>query len=155
MANRFERYTPLQLQSEYYSPKTIETPDFGDWSKLLLAQQGKYDALEKTKGEKIDHEFFDSELAKQVQEETNKKIDEITNVYHSGDPNAINLGNKRLQQLANEITSDASTGTRYYLKAKKEQYQKLKDDFLKQNQDAPKHFIDYGLNQLMNSTNPN
>jgi hypothetical protein len=153
--NRFERYTPLQLQSDYYIPKEIATPDFDMWGKLLMQQQQQYNQLGTLKNQQIDHEFFDNELAKQIHEDTTKKIDNVVNVYKSGQPNSINLGNKALQELATEISQDMNSGNRYYLKTKKEQYNKLKDDFLKSNQDSPKFFIDYGLNQLMNSTNPN
>jgi hypothetical protein len=151
MANRFEHYTPIQLQSAYFAPNEMPTMNGELWAKALEGQQKQYDTLIQSKGLKPEYYWGDRDAATKWQQAHEQAVQKVTDIYASGNQNAVQLGNKALQDYSSNLRQEAATGDFAKLAQRKAQYDKINEEYNKRDKDTPTFFQQYRTNQFHNS----
>lgn len=153
--NRFDRFQPVNLTSAYYQPKEIPTMNATLWAQALENQQKQYDVLGATRGTIPKYAEFDRETAEKWQQEHEKNIQKVTDIYASGNQNAINLGNKALQDYTSNLRQDMSTGTYAMLGQRKLAHEEAIKSIESGTKDDPALARDYALHLYKSGIRPN
>lgn len=150
-SNRYEKYSNINLASGYFAPTTI--PEFNTqlWAQALEGQQKQYDNLIQSKGLKPEYYWGDREAAAEWQKKHEADVQKVTDIYASGNQNAVQLGNKALQEYSSNLRQQAATGDFAKLAQRKKQYEAINEEYNKRDKDTPTFFQQYRTNQFHNS----
>jgi hypothetical protein len=153
--NRFQKFQPVNLQSQYYAPVSMPTFDTHLWQAALENQQKQYDVLGATRGTMPKYAEFDRESAEKWQKEHEANIQKVTDIYASGNQNAINLGNKALNDYTSNLRQDMSTGTFAQLGQRKLSHEEAIKQIDTGTKDDPALARDYALHLYKSGIKPN
>jgi hypothetical protein len=153
--NRFDKFQHVNLQSQYYQPREIPVMNTELWAKALENQQKQYDVLGATRGTMPKYAEFDRESAEKWQKEHEANIQKVTDIYASGNQNAINLGNKALNDYTSNLRQDMSTGTFAQLGQRKLSHEEAIKSIETNSKDDPALARDYATHLYKSGIRPN